>query len=84
MRKQRQLEDSQMLEKWICIADASARDSRLKIIRSEERQKLAAIGGLEIDVTELEIPGEVIHVDQDGAFSTFRDRKNILQQLHYQ
>ena len=71
-----------MPEKSICIADAFARDSRLTIIRSEKRQKLADIGGLSveglsvIDGTELEIPGEVIHVDQDGAFSTFRDPGN--------
>ena len=71
-----------MPEKSICIADAFARDSRLTIIRSEKRQKLADTGGLSveglsvIDGTELEIPGEVIHVDQDGAFSTFRDPGN--------
>ena len=47
------------------IADAFARDSRLTIIRSEERQTLAAIRGLNIeglsiiDGIEPEIPGEV-------------------------
>ena len=52
-----------MPEKSICAADAFARDSRLTIIRSEERQKLADIGGLNveglsvIDDTELVIPG---------------------------
>ena len=52
-----------MREKSICAADAFARDSRLTIIRSEERQKLADIGGLNveglsvIDDTELVIPG---------------------------
>ena len=35
-------------EMKICIADAFARDSRLTIIRSEERQTLAAITGLNI------------------------------------
>ena len=71
-----------MPEKSICITDAFARDIRLTIIRSEERQKLADIGGLNveglsaIDSTALEIPGEVIHVDQDGAFSIFRDPGN--------
>ena len=73
-----------MLEKSICIADAFARDSRLTIIRSEESQKLADIGGLNIEGLSVIDGTEVIHVDQDGAFSTFRDRKNILQQLHYQ
>ena len=34
-----------------------------------------------IDGTELEIPEEVIHVDQDRAFSTFRDPGN--SELHY-
>ena len=66
-------------EMKICIADAFARDSRLTIIRSEERQKLAAIGGMNIeglsviDGVENEIPADVIHVDQDRAFSAFRD-----------
>ena len=69
-------------EMKICIADAFARDSRLTIIRSEERQTLAAIGGMNIeglsiiDGIEHEIPGEVIHVDQDRAFSAFRDPEN--------
>ena len=36
-------------EMKICIADAFARDSRLTIIRSEERQTLAAIRGLNIE-----------------------------------
>ena len=68
-----------MLEKSICIADAFARDSRLTIIRSEESQKLADIGGLNIEGLSVidgvghEIPGEEIHVDQDRAFSAFRD-----------
>ena len=35
-------------EMKICIADAFARDSRLTIIRSEERQTLAAITVLNI------------------------------------
>ena len=45
----------------------------------EERQALAAIRGLNIeglsvmDGIEPEIPGEVIHLDQDRAFSAFRD-----------
>ena len=66
----------------MCIADAFARDSRLAIIRSEERQTLAAIGGLNIedlaiiDGIEPEVAGEVIHVDQDRAFSAFRDPEN--------
>ena len=69
-------------EMKICIADASARDSRLTIIRSEERQTLAAIGGMNIeglsiiDGIEHEILGEDIHVDQDRAFSAFRDPEN--------
>ena len=69
-------------EMKICIADAFARDSRLTIIRSEERQTLTAIGGTNIeglpiiDGIEHEIPGEVIHVDQDRAFSAFRDPEN--------
>ena len=51
-----------MLEKSICIADAFARDNRLTIVRSEERQTLAAITGLNIEGLsvingiELEIP----------------------------
>ena len=50
--------------------------------RSEERQTLAAIKGLNIeglsviDGIELEIPGEVIHLDKDRAFSAFRDPEN--------
>ena len=65
-----------MLEKSICIADAFARDSRLTIIRSEESQKLADIGGLNIEGLSVIDGTEVIHVDQDGAFSTFRDPGN--------
>ena len=70
-------------EMKICIADAFARDSRLTIIRSEERQTLAAIGGMNIeglsiiDGIEHEIPGEVVHADQDRAFSAFRDPENL-------
>ena len=66
----------------ICIADAFARDSRLTIIRSEERQTLAAIRGLNIeglsviDGIEPEIPWQVIHLDQDRAFSAFRVQEN--------
>ena len=65
-----------MLEKSICIADAFARDSRLTIICSEESQKLADIGGLNIEGLSVIDGTEVIHVDQDGAFSTFRDPGN--------
>ena len=70
-------------EMKICIADAFARDSRLTIIRSEERQTLAAIGGLNIeglpviDGIELQIPGEVIHVDQDRVFPASRDPEHL-------
>ena len=66
----------------ICVADAFARDSRLTIVRSEEHQTLAAIGGLNVeglsvmDGIEPEIPGEVIHLDQDRAFSAIRDPEN--------
>ena len=71
-----------MPEKSICIADAFARDSRLTIIRSEESQTLAAVGGLNfeglsvIDGIEPKIPREVIHVDRDQAFSALRDPEN--------
>ena len=79
VRKRRRLEYSQNareidLHCWcFCEGESSHNYS------SEERQKLAAIGGLNIeglsviDGTVHEIPGEVIHVDQDEAFSTFRD-----------
>ena len=66
-------------EMKICITDAFARDSHLTIIRSEERQTLAAITGLTIeglsviDGIEPEIPGEVIHLNKDRAISAFRD-----------
>jgi hypothetical protein len=69
-------------EMKICIADAFARDSRLTIIRSEERQTLAAIGALDVGLVNIdegiepEIIGDVIHVDKDRAFSAFRDPEN--------
>ena len=54
----------------------------LTIISSDERQTLAAIRDLNIeglsviDGIEPEIPGEVIHLDQDRAFSAYRDPEN--------
>ena len=51
----------------------------LTIIRSDERQTLAAIRDLNIeglsviDGIEPEIPGEVIHLDKDQAFSAYSD-----------
>ena len=64
-------------EMKICIADAFARDSRLTIIRSEERQTLAAIMGLNIvGLSVIYGIGEVIHLDKDRAFSAFRDPEN--------
>lgn len=62
----------------ICIADAFARDSRLTIIRSAERKALVVFdGGPEaIGGDEAEIPGEIIPIDDDRAFSAFRDSNN--------
>jgi hypothetical protein len=93
LRKQRRLKDRQNFvsvamdtlktpEMKICIADAFARDSRLTIIRSEERQTLAAIGALDVGLVNIdegiepEIIGDDIHVDNDRAFSAFRDPEN--------
>ena len=62
-RKQWRLEDSQNAREIDLRSWSFPRDSRLTIIRSEERQKLADIGGLNveglsvIDDTELVIPG---------------------------
>ena len=66
-------------EMKICIADAFARDSCFAVIRSTDRQALVALGGLNLegialnDGEEPEVPGEVIHVDEDRAFSAFRN-----------
>ena len=49
------------------------------VIRSTDRQALVALGGLNLegialnDGEEPEVPGEVIHVDEDRAFSAFRN-----------
>ena len=48
------------------------------LIRSDDRQALAALGGLTIEVdhmngVEPENSGDVIHVDDDSAFSAYRD-----------
>ena len=54
----------------------------LTIISSDERQTLAAIRDLNIeglsviDGIEPEIPGVVIHLDEDRAFSAFNDPGN--------
>ena len=51
---------------------------RFALIRSNDRQALAALGGLTIEVdhmsgVEPENSGDVIHVDDDSAFSAYRD-----------
>ena len=51
---------------------------RFALIRSNDRQALAASGGLTIEVdrmsgVEPENSGDVIHVDDDSAFSAYRD-----------
>ena len=48
------------------------------LIRSDDRQALAALGGLTMEVdhmngVEPENSGDVIHVDDDSAFSAYRD-----------
>ena len=68
------------MERQIYYGDSKGKDNGLRF--SEERQTLAAIRGLSIeglsvmDGIEPEIPGEVIHLDQDRAFSAFRDPEN--------
>ena len=62
----------------ICIANSFATDGRFALIRSDDRQALAALGGLTIEVdhmngVEPENSGDVIHVDDDSAFSAYRD-----------
>ena len=63
----------------ICISEAFARDSRFAIIRSVEREAVVALEALNfvgpepIGGEEPEVPGDVIHVDDDRAFSAFRD-----------
>ena len=54
----------------ICIANSFATDGRFALIRSNDRQALAALGGLTIEVdhmsgVEPENSGDVIHVDDD-------------------
>ena len=69
-------------EMKICIADAFARDSRFAIIRSDDRQAPVASGGRNLDGPdtmdgdEPEVPGDKILVDDDGAFSAFRDAED--------
>ena len=64
----------------ISIANAFARDGRFSIIRSEERQRHAASQTLQDDLTwaimagnEPEIPGEIVPIDNDQAFTAFRN-----------
>ena len=62
----------------ICIANSFAIDGRFALIRSNDRQALAALGGLTIEVdhmsgVEPENSGDDIHVDDDSAFSAYRD-----------
>ena len=69
-------------EMKISIAKAFAVESRLTIIRSEERQILGAIGVLDIEGLavngdmEPEISGEEIHDDNDRAFAAYRNPEN--------
>ena len=66
-------------EMKISIAKAFAVKSRLTIIRSEERQILAAIGVLDIEGLavngdmEPELSGEEIHDDNDRAFAVMKE-----------
>ena len=62
----------------ICIANSFATDGRFALIRSDDRQALATLGGLTIEVdhmngVEPENSGDVFHVDDDSAFSANRD-----------
>ena len=49
------------------------------LIRSDDRQSMAALGDLTIDEVdhmngdEPENPGDSIHMDDDSAFTTYRD-----------
>ena len=66
-------------EMKICIINASATDSRCALIRSDDRQSMAALGDLTIykvdqmNGDEPENPGDSILVDDDSAFTTYRD-----------
>ena len=61
------------------IANAFAADSRFALIRSDDRQSMAALGDLTIDEVdhmngdEPENPGDSIHMDDDSAFTTYRN-----------
>ena len=63
----------------LCISEAFARDSRLAVIRSPEREAMVALCSLSDEGPDLtegeepEVPGEVIRVDEDRAFSAFND-----------
>ena len=63
----------------ICISEAFARDRRLALIRSPEQEAMVALCSLgekgpdPTEGEEPEIPGEVIRVDEDRAFSAFND-----------
>ena len=63
----------------ICISEAFARDSRLALIRSPEQEAMVALCSLgekgpdPTEGEEPEVPGEVIRVDEDRAFSAFND-----------
>lgn len=63
----------------LCISEAFARDSRLAIIRSPEREAMVALCSLSEEGPEAaegekaEVSGEVIRVDEDRAFSAFND-----------
>ena len=66
----------------ICIAEAFARDSCFTIIRSEERKAMVAFDRMNfvepepIDGDEAEVPGEVIPIDYDRAFTAFRQNED--------
>ena len=68
------------MERQIYYGDSKGKDNGLRF--SEERQTLAAIRGLSIEGLSVmdgigpKIPGEVIHLGQDRAFSAFRDPEN--------
>ena len=66
----------------ICIAKASiaqSKDSRFTIIRSNDRQGLIALRGLNIDGPdpidgdEPEVTEKNIHIDDDRIFTAYRD-----------
>ena len=76
--------DSEVHSGFVSVAMDTLKTPAMKIcnsfalIRSDDRQALAALGGLTMEVdhmngVEPEKSGDVIHVDDDSAFSAYRD-----------